>query len=645
MTEEEIDALRYALKEIDLGLRTQKQTERISTFYRKRETQGLLEMVRVEGVRDALIGECRVTDKEISKLKTRLKNNNKHLQEFIISHSDRFLLVSEGYLIPTVPARLRKFEALLVKGVDEKGRVSYTAKNEQAVIKAMETLPKTEIYKLGVGGSKEEETFYKPLIEDCKIKISSDGREYKIITQLLSALLALMKNSAPKGRKVPNLINSDEHQYIVKPSLMGLLDIVAGVYQGRDVRNLSVHSVKDGEHGDEDIIAEGGYLATIKEADPLEIENSKEQNEAIEKYNAALNKAILDKGSKAAAKWLASESLVWIVESVILLQRYSRDHPEMLDPNYDGFIRLSDLAKYVPKYERELSSGHYEINNRLYRGLMLASLISTDYKAKETDSDKIYKKIYIIDRISEYSVSKKAKATDYDGNKVPRVKAVKVKFTREYLKEAQANRVVLLDGVTEMSSAVRKMAAIYLMSRATSDNNPYAKSIPDYIEVSVEDIIQNTPVVSTNSTRLKDEVAGLLNEIVRRKLFVKWANEDGKKVISSYGGNYKRIRLYLTDEMKETYMNKPMNDATKNVNKHTQENRLKNMKKLFSITDGGIRRYTDFQKFLEDLNEEAESMGLFNRISYEDLVLMHGGKNDIDDATDTVVRSLLEQNT
>ncbi len=384
-----------------------------------------------------------------------------------------------------------------------------------------------------------------------------------LIGRTLYNIKKIKEKELANKRTVVNIKNPKEHSFIGKPSTTGFLDMVKGSLDKRDIKNLAREYRKEVYTSDE-IKKDGGFLAHMDENDikqlPLIMDDE------------------LD--PKIRTNFIANMT-AQIIDSILALQCYLKDNP-----NDDGYIEIKELAKYIPQYENKIKKDGYlrkRDRDRIYNGLYLAQLVSTDYIVGKTKKGNIqWKKIYLLDRI-----------TDYETNKKGDIIRLKVNFSDDYIKALNYNLGVILDKVVELTQTETKLLATYISDRLVSKQNQTVKGEPTVF--TAKTLCNYANINDDNITNRYKTLTKALNLLVDQKIIEKWETKNGNQRITTRIKDSESILIYPTNKIINSYITKEQSKAQRKAEKIQQTARVKTLTKV-------AKGYTKLDTLAKNLN-------------------------------------------
>jgi len=344
------------------------------------------------------------------------------------------------------------------------------------------------------------------------------------------------------SRSVVNIKDPDNHRYIGRPSTTSFIDMVEGVVNGRELKNLGkIYRNKDERK------AEGGFLAHI--------DNPQEALPFIDNTDQQLK-----------AKFMAN-SVALAVDAVTALQGYKRDNP-----NNKGYIKIKDLAMYIKRYADDIKtkgSLRPQYRKAILNGLTIAQLMGADYivdKNKKTEVTK-WRKIYLIDRI-----------TDFETNKQGDVVAIRTDFTADYKASLTYNLGVVLDGIQNLKTPEIKLLATYISDRQVAKQNDTIEGKP--VTSNADTLCSKAGITDQNLTHRYSTLTKMLNELQKEGVAVgKWITKAQGNTITGYNPDSQTIYIYPTKNVQLAYTTKEHSKAVRAGYKQEQKARLRALKK------------------------------------------------------------------
>jgi len=616
-------AIDEALKKLGLPLKTY----RLRDFYKAKHVAPALALLEgnTEIPKGAYDKDGKPTLDSPAEIITKLQANPDKVIEYYESQLDSYLTEQTKLrLTPEQRVSLDKFieltDGIYTEAGSKKTRVQgYTIPSDNALRDAIKGLKPVQVkaYDIttqtdkGIGNSLEASLnnlrTITDLAEACVIKTNSQQQAGGItvttalldLANILSVTLAKIAHTTKAkpvddgaGREAVNILNSEQHRFIARPSTIGLFDMITKAVEGKDLVDLKDQYLDNSSRKDD-----GGFLTHIDDpqtALPLAFEGT-------------------DITALQQAK-LVANSVALTIQAVGALQAYKRDNPDTT-----GYIKIKDLAKYIKRYNDDMAvkgSLRPQYRQAILNGLMLAGLAGNSYiisKDKKTGKTK-HGVLYLIDRISEYETNKKGD-----------IIAVVTNFTSGYKASLQYNPGVLTDGVERLKTTEAINLATYISDRQVAKQNDTVAGKP--IICKADTLCIKAGITDQTITNRHNTLTKLLDELVAEGIAIgRWDTEAGGKNITGYNPKSQKLYIYPHKTPQTAYTTKERTKAVRDSHKLEQANRVK-----------ALKRYA---KGYTDLNVLANEMGV-TRPELDNLVAgntpiteQHQAKIDLDTVVD-----------
>ncbi len=550
------------------------------------------------------------SDVNLESIQRAVLKNKTTLADFIAGRGNGYLVVSDTHEIPATDTPI--FQEMASCFTKENRKVTITNRNnhEKQVIETVgfrltenkraklleiiKRLPKSQSFNINLGNSDTPSYMrdLRKLASDCGIIPSGptimefpevvDGQEqmvpfttshtiFKNIVDFSLTLAFQRWSSGQKERReITNIRNSDQHGFINRPANMSLLE----AFSSATSRDSNLQTLLTSYRTPEAQAQANGLRLTASSQALLPIFDASNDYETLQQ--------------------ILTNQIPMFIDTVLMLQAYLRDHPG------EELVDLKELAKYLPRYERDIATkGSFRPQYRLalFHSLQLLKIFEIPYYDSDTkDGGKVYKFFRFIN-LDEV-------VTDKRGN----VKKVKASFTPEYLATFSRQVGVILDGIPELDIPQLKMLGVYISDCFVTSASRMKKTT------------QGEPVVKTASDLAK--AAGLTDNVHKSRRYETLADyldklQENGKIIRSWhldGGGTKfnewgtgngqlRVHLYPSRNISDAYITSAQNRAEKTANGIEQKNRLNLLKKK-------ARGYTDLEILAKDIGVTSPELNL-----------------------------------
>lgn len=650
MEPEKIAALRKAIDRVDRKEQIVISPTRVESFYIPTKVESTLRSLRAEVVKESLLEYDEITIDRLAQMKRIMHSNYKDVKALIERHGDGVLKISTRHSIPTAPVKLKEFEPFFTNADKEGGYQLKPARGAEPKIKKLiSELPPANRYAVDlVVGIEERDDIpeYRSLMDSWGVSSNEDNSEYRMIRALLAEALALIRlihlDKKMRGGLAPN-VRENVNQLMTRNVARWLLDIPEGVSRGRDPSRLTEGKRITGPASYGRIIKEGGFPALS------------EDNSVIP---ASAQRAFDVGDYHGSARIIAIKTVGTAIESISALWKFVQDNPK-----HEGPISLKKLAEYSPKHKKKIQQKRpSEAMKELFMGLWVMDKMQVYHNVgmvqkKNPDTGKIekFRKGDFVRIINLKSVYTKKEELDIGaiGNvedkliEVPYM--VDVSFTEEYLSSlGRYSIAMIMNRISEFSSDEYKIMALRLIEEFTHQQKDTANNKP--IEIRVKDLYDLMPPADkNNAARRRDYMTNFFNEAKKLGRITNWKSSITNRTRVAYSGldnnkknQYEKIAVFPGEEYIQNYVTPEMRDLYRQRTKLEQSNRQQNLKRLFDIEDESGKRYGDFLKFVDDINEEMDSLEYKTTVSSQQLLNMYSGKTIITDEVNAAVTSLLE---
>lgn len=542
------------------------------------------------------------------------------IADFVANRGDGYIIVSDTHEIPADDTPI--FREMASCFTQEKRKVTITDSNgnekqtiettgyrltegkRAKLLEIIKRLPKSRSFNIQLGGN--DTTSYLRdlcmLADACGVKSAgktimefpeaTDSQGKKLVYTVahyafrnaieLPLILMYQKwvSNQEQRREITNIRNSDQHGFINRPANMSLLE----AFSSAASRDSNLQTILTPYRTPEAQAKANGLHLTASPQALLPIFDASNDYETLQQ--------------------ILSNQIPMFIDTVLMLQAYLRDHPG------EDFVDLKELAKYLPRYERDIATkGSLRPQYRLalYNSLQLLKIFEIPYYDSTTkDGGAVYKffRFINLDQV----------VTDKRGN----VKKVKVSFTPEYLATFSQKVGVILDGIPELDIPQLKMLGVYISDcfvTSTSRMNKTTQGEP--VICTAQKLAKNAGLTDNDHKGRRYEIlAEYLDRLQENgKILKHWHIEGGGTKFNKWGKNNGalKIHLYPSDNISNSYITSAQDRAEKAANGIEQKNRLKELKKK-------AKGYTDLEVLAQDIG-----------VKMPKLTLLLGGEEPITD--------------
>lgn len=387
-----------------------------------------------------------------------------------------------------------------------------------------------------------------------------------IILSLVRIKERAEKNKVAKSRDVVNVADSDNHDILLEPTAKGLLELfTVTASQEAEAQGVNKKDIKT-------------FLTKFRTIEQQQAENGlaiyTESQQALPEVFTVENDA---KTAQKVIGFFITQQVV----TVVALWNYKKDHPDE-----DGFIKITDLAKYIPRFKQDMARGkglRPEYRNYIFNGLRIAGLVAYPVTVKRLKGGGYQKRlIYLLDRVETY--------TEKNGT----VTGVKVDFTDDYKGAFVLNRGVILDNLLEIHKSDSQLLGLYVAEQFLRFQDKTTRGEP--LTCRADTLLFRANITDKHKTNRYKTLENMLNDLQVAGMIKDWHTKQGKgeQTIRLLYPESLTILIYPPTSTTNAYI-------TKKQSKALRESRRVEQQKRHKVLMRCAKGYEKFDRLAEDL--------------------------------------------